>query len=274
MTLGFSLDTVDPPSYSTIFEGFNAHLWAPNSGRLLWMTQPAWPSNYWQILSSDYDTQASYYGVMKAAEPVHVQLNLPGFDIAVINNTQKPLSGLRLRVRVLSTHNDTLVDREETVTAPAAGLTPVTDPALDIAKQVASGLVFVKLELRNTAGVLLSDNFYWEGKDPASYKVLNDIGAVALQGKATLQQDPSGEHTVHLVLHNTGATIALETKLTLQNATDGTRILPAYYTDNYISLLPDESRDIEITYPAEVAGEVQVALRGWNLTPAIIAIAR
>ncbi len=30
--------------YRAIFEGFNAHLWAPNSGRLLWMTQPAWPS--------------------------------------------------------------------------------------------------------------------------------------------------------------------------------------------------------------------------------------
>jgi hypothetical protein len=59
-----------------IFEGFNAHLWAPNSGRMLWMTQPAWPSTSWQILSSDYDTQASFYGVKKACEPVHVQLDL------------------------------------------------------------------------------------------------------------------------------------------------------------------------------------------------------
>ncbi len=54
--------------HRAIFEGFNAHLWAPNSGRLLWMTQPAWPSTMWQIFSSDYDTQASYYGVKKAAE--------------------------------------------------------------------------------------------------------------------------------------------------------------------------------------------------------------
>jgi hypothetical protein len=49
--------TNDPPFYGpynavfldhrAIFEGMNAHLWAPNSGRLLWMTQPAWPSNTW-----------------------------------------------------------------------------------------------------------------------------------------------------------------------------------------------------------------------------------
>jgi len=27
--------------HRAIFEGMNANLWAPNSGRLLWMTQPA-----------------------------------------------------------------------------------------------------------------------------------------------------------------------------------------------------------------------------------------
>ena len=63
--------------HRAIFEGFNAHLWNPNSGRMLWMTQPAWPSTMWQILSSDYDTQASFYGVKKGSEPIHVQLNLP-----------------------------------------------------------------------------------------------------------------------------------------------------------------------------------------------------
>jgi hypothetical protein len=48
--------------YRAVFEGFQARMWTQNSGRLLWMTNPAWPSNHWQIYSSDYDTQASYYG--------------------------------------------------------------------------------------------------------------------------------------------------------------------------------------------------------------------
>src|ERR1035441_7877253 len=47
-----------------------------NSGRMLWMTQPAWPSNTWQILNADYDTQSSFYAVKKACEPLHVQLDL------------------------------------------------------------------------------------------------------------------------------------------------------------------------------------------------------
>jgi len=62
-------------SYRAIFEGFQAHLWTRNSGRLLWMTHPSWPSNTWQIYSSDYDTGAaitrskSMRAGARAAEP-------------------------------------------------------------------------------------------------------------------------------------------------------------------------------------------------------------
>ena len=36
-----------------VFEEFQARSWTQNSGRLLWMTHPAWPSNHWEIYSSD-----------------------------------------------------------------------------------------------------------------------------------------------------------------------------------------------------------------------------
>ncbi|HEX8894822.1 MAG TPA: glycoside hydrolase family 2 TIM barrel-domain containing protein, partial [Terriglobales bacterium] len=82
--------------HRAIFEGMNAHLWAPNSGRMLWMTQPAWPSTMWQILSSDYDTQASFYGVKKACEPVHVQLDLSDYSVAVVNTTMMEQPGVTI----------------------------------------------------------------------------------------------------------------------------------------------------------------------------------
>ena len=46
------------------------------AGRMIWMTQPAWPSMEWNFLSSDYDTQSSFYGTRRHAKPVHAQLNL------------------------------------------------------------------------------------------------------------------------------------------------------------------------------------------------------
>jgi len=59
----------------------------------------------------------------------------------------------------------------------------------------------------------------------------------------------------------------------LLNAADGSRILPAYFSDNYVSLLPGETREIEIEFPLAAAhGSAQLAIRGWNLSPQIVSV--
>ncbi len=47
----------------------------------------------------------------------------------------------------------------------------------------------------------------------------------------------------------------------------GERVLPVYYDDNYVALLPGESRRIEVQCPAGPAPCAKVALRGWNAEP-------
>ena len=71
---------------------------------------------------------------------------------------------------------------------------------------------------------------------------------------------------VTVTLTNTGSAPALNGKLTLVDA-KGARILPAYYADNYVSLLPGETRAVTIRYPGQATG-AKVELRGWNITPA------
>jgi hypothetical protein len=88
-------------THRAIFEGMNQELWTKSSGRLLWMTQPAWPSTMWQILSHDYDTHASYYGTQKGSEIVHVQMSLADHRLALVNNGLTPIVGASLRARVL-----------------------------------------------------------------------------------------------------------------------------------------------------------------------------
>jgi hypothetical protein len=72
-----------------------------------------------------------------------------------------------------------------------------------------------------------------------------------------------------VTLSNPSATAVLENKLTLLD-NKGNRILPAYYSDNYISLVPGESRTITIDYQA--SGPVQLALRGWNVMEKTVAV--
>ncbi|MGB6545692.1 MAG: glycoside hydrolase family 2 TIM barrel-domain containing protein, partial [Candidatus Acidiferrales bacterium] len=256
--------------HRAIFEGMNAHLWAPNSGRLLWMTQPAWPSTMWQILSSDYDTQASYYGVKKACEPVHVQLDLSNYEVDLVNTTTTALAGLSVSANVTSLDNKVLLHHEEHADAGADSVTH--DFKLNVAPLLANGVVLIKLELRNATGQMISENLYWLGAESSSYRQLNRLPAAALGVSATSASSGDATH-IRIQLRNIGATAALANKLTILNAADGSRILPAYFSDNYVSLLPGEARDIEVEFPRAAAhGPAELAIRGWNLAPHTISV--
>lgn len=258
-------------SYRAIFEGMNAGLWTTNSGRMLWMTQPAWPSSAWQIFSSDYDTHGAFYGTKKASEPVHVQMNLPDHKVMLINNGQAPLPGVTIHARVEALDGRTLADKS--VKADVGAGSTADAFTLDLDPLMANGAVLVRLEASNAEGQRLSDNFYWQAHDDTALKALDTLPPVALQAKASSKLS-GGDRIVQVTLTNNAATAAIETKLGLFDAT-GEQVLPAYFSDNYISLLPGETRTVNIHAPAASAGDAPVVqLRGWNITPATVPIAR
>ena len=260
---------LDYVSHRAIFEGMNAHLWAPNSGRMLWMTQPAWPSNVWQILNSDYDTQASFYAVKKACEPLHVQLDLSNYNVDVVNTTRDSLTALSVSATVYGLDNKLLLQKNQVVSAAADSTT--NDFTLELAPLLGNGVVIVKLQMTDGSGRVLSDNLYWIGGNSRSYRTLTRLPEAKISATATSSHS-SDRHTVNVQLKNSGGTVALMNKLTLVNPATGERILPAYYSDNYVSLLPGETREITIEYPLSAAPDAAVTLRGWNLASSTISL--
>lgn len=250
--------------HRAIFEGMNQHLWAPNSGRMLWMTQPAWPSNVWQILGHDYDTQASYYGVKKACEPLHVQLDLSNYDVAVVNTTTEPHSDLSVSAKVYSLENKLLLQHEEKKDSAADAT--VQAFKLDLAPLFSNGVVLVKLELHDSGGRLLSDNLYWLAANSAEYRQLDELPAATL----SISQ---GSSLNAIRIENTSNVPALEIKLTLLDPSTGLRVLPVYYSDNYISLLPGETKEITVDASSYSGrGSPNLSIRGWNVTPSVRAV--
>jgi len=224
----------------------------------------------WQILSSDYDTQASYYAVKKASEPIHIQLDPSNNQVAIVNNTTSALRALTAAANVFSLDNRLLLHTEEKHDATPNATTNAF--RLDLVQPLAAGVILIKLELHSADNHLLSDNLYWLAADSPSYRALNRLTPVSLITTATSTHDHNFTH-VRVQLKNSATVPALAAKLTLLNKSDNSRILPAYFSDNYISLLPGESREIEIEYPTAAAAEnatPQIALRGWNVTPQTI----
>jgi PAS domain-containing protein len=257
-------------SYRAIFEGMNAGLWTRNSGRMLWMTQPAWPSSAWQIFSSDYDTHGAFYGTKKAAEPVHVQMNLPDGAVILVNNRPSPLTGITVRARVVALDGRELAHREARLEAGAGRVTPAF--ALDLAPLTTNGPVLVRLEAVDAAGTRLSDNFYWRAREDSALRALSALPPATLAATAR-RRDADGEGRVEVALSNPSATAAIQAKLTLFDAA-GKQVLPATFTDNYVSLLPGEQRTVIIAASAGAMGTAPVVrLRGYNVAPASIPVA-
>jgi hypothetical protein len=257
---------LDYVGHRAIYEGMAAHLWQPSSGRMIWMTQPAWPSTMWNFLSWDYDTQSSFYGTMKALEPIHAQLNLADESVDLINlGKASPYS---VRVRVVNLKGETLNDHTWQVQAADNARTPVTK--LDLDALAAGHAVFVVFDVADTSGAPVSNNFYWWAAKPATLRELDALPQATVGASARLSAD-KGERKAIVTVSNSGAVPAVMVKLTLEDAATGRRILPAYYSDNYVSLLPGEQRAITVEFP-DGTGAPEFGLRGWNVGRLVISV--
>jgi hypothetical protein len=197
------------------------------------------------------------------------QLDPTTFHVQVANSLPATASGLVIRAKVYSLDNRVLEAHEEKKDAP----TGVIDAfALKLGEKLKSDVAFVKLELRDSSEELISDNFYWVGADTAAYRKLNRLPVVQLGITASAIRK-TGVTTVHVRLENKGNSAAIETKLTLWEADGRTRILPAYYGDNYISLLPGEIREVDVETPSSAAKTgLALGVRGWNVSESLLQV--
>lgn len=250
---------IDYAAHRAIFEGFAAHLWQPNSGRLLWMTQPAWPSLEWNILGSDYDTQSSFYGVQKACEPVHAQLDLSDGTVDLINLGET--ANYSVRIKVVRLNGAVINDETRSITAAEDNRTHVS--AVPLAQLAGGHTILIQLQAQDSAGKVVSNNLYWWAEKDESLREMNVLPPVGVAATAKVSNDGI-EQLLTVKLANTSSLPALMVKLTLKDARTGERILPAYYSDNYLSLLPGEQRTITTRFRANGATP-SLELRGWNL---------
>jgi hypothetical protein len=253
--------------YRAMYEGRNAKLFAPATAIITWMSHPAQPSFVWQLYHYDLEPNASLYGVKAAGETVHVQWNETTDQVQVINNLPTALQDARLKVTVYALDGKVLNSEQRVVNAEASKATDV------LLVKPGEALQFVRLELTDAAGKPLSRNFYWRGAagTPDNLTSLNSLSQVTLKATA-VRRDALGKTTISVTLSNPTEHVALMTHVQLHhraaNATgEGDRVLPAFASENYLSLAPGETRELSIVADTKLlqGGEAVVAVDGWNV---------
>ena len=197
------------------------------------MSSPAQPSFVWQLYSHDLEPNSALYGARKACEPVHVQLNQNDWHVMVINNTPQALNGVKVTTAVYKLDGSRQYQHTATITAdPSAA----TDAGAVAFPDNLSAVHFVKLEFRDAQDHLLSENFYWRvlPDDEDNFTALNKLPAVALDIEAK-RHDAGGQCRLDVRVKNPTHNVALMAHWQLRRQQSGKRVLPVFYSDNYLS---------------------------------------
>lgn len=66
------------------------------------------------------------------------------------------------------------------------------------------------------------------------------------------------------ITNSKGNTLAFFNRIALVDSKTGERILPAFYSDNYISVAPGYSKTITVEYTSQDGVSPKVEVLGWN----------
>jgi hypothetical protein len=254
-------------AFRAMYEGRNARLFAPDTGILTWMSHPAQPSFVWQLYHYDFEPNSSLFAVKSASELVHIQMNETNGALQVIDNLPQPIAGDTAHVTVYTIYGGgrPALEKDIPVSGPAdtaIDLGPVPLPAN------LSPLYIVKLDLHDAQGQTISRNLYWKPNPSQGDDLtpLDLLPTIKLDGTIT-RHDANGRLGLEVTLKNPGRVIALMAHLQLRRKSTGDRVLPVFYSDNYVWLAPGETRTITIDAAlADLKGDTPlVVLDGWNV---------
>ena len=233
-------------------------------GLLLWMSHPAWPSMAFCTYDWFLDGTAAYYACRKACEPLHIQWNPASERVEVVNYSAGEQTELRAVATlytmdgVQAASRDTTLSMQEDTTADLFGL-DFSLAGLRPDSQAGNPVCFLRLQLF-AGDALISHNDYVIPKEEDNLQQLNSLPNAHLKLSSRRARDGA---PAAIVVKNTSNSPALMLHFVARRG-DGTRILPSFWSDNYVHLMPGEERILTFETPEETS-HVMVEVRGFNI---------
>jgi exo-1,4-beta-D-glucosaminidase len=263
-----------------MFEAYRRNAYA-STGIIQWMFNNAWPSVYWHLFDWYLRPAGGYFGAKKANEPLHVMYSYDDGSVAIVNALRHPVSRVHLRARVFNLDMTEKFARDTVLDAPAdSSLRALTIPGI----AGLSSTYFVDLRLSSGADSSISTNFYWLSTHPdvlapdstvsfamatrqlADFTALRTLPSARVRAAATFAATgTSGEARVTLT--NTSKALAFFIRLQVTAGAEGEEVLPVEWSDNYVTLLPGETRRLTAHYQLrDLHGRAPaLAVSGWNV---------
>ncbi len=272
-----------------MFEAYGRNKYE-STGVIQWMLNNAWPSIIWNLYDYYLVPSGAYFGSKKACEPLHVQYSYDDNSVAVVNGHNRAFSAMRVQATIYDINAAQKSRQQATVDIPADGSMRALQlhPVDGIAPTY-----FLKLELRDASGKLVNDNFYWLSTKPdvldwrkkfeevytpesayADLSGLNSLPPVKLAIRSSITHEGK-EEVVHAFVENPSSSLAFMVHVRVAKAKDDDDVVPIFWDDNYVSLLPGENRELTARFEAANAGDGELVLTidGWNVVASNLPLA-
>ncbi|HUX58371.1 MAG TPA: hypothetical protein VMV77_15475 [Bacteroidales bacterium] len=249
-----------------MFEAFAGNKYR-SSGIIYWMYNSAWPKMYWQLYDYFFMPNGAFYGAKTACEPLHIQYCYDDNSIKIVNSFYKEFTGLKASVKIFdfnmkqvwSVLADAFVGPDE-----SSKIVTLKIPD-DISK-----VYFLKLELMGDSGKQVSSNFYWlssNGDEKADFTDLDKLPKVDVNVTVSSIQSDGNKYKLEVILENPGAGLAFAVNPKILKMTSKDPVLPVFWEDNYISLLPGEKRTLQVEFDMKNLDGDKPLLKvdGWNI---------
>ena len=284
-----------------------------STGVIQWMLDNAWPSLIWHLYDYYLVPAGGYYGTKKANEPVHVLYSYNDGTVAVVSENGKSTTYADVAAKLynLDATEKWSYSAKIHVTPDAAAVAfkvlPPADTTTtyflkltasdDSGRQLSENFYWLSTKPDELAWEKTHDTVNTPQSAYADMTALQSLATVALRVQTrpaaspcatpivvrpaaapTIQPVTSAECSggwmyQQLTVSNPTKTLAFMVHLRLVKS-DGADVVPAFFDDNFVSLLPGESRIIPVRYRASDLGKAPAhfEVSGWNVQSENVAL--
>ncbi len=249
--------------YRALIEGFTSHMWEWYTGVIIWKTQNPWTALRGQMYDYYLDQNGGLFGLHRAGEPIHIFYDPVAEQVLIANHTFEVLRDIMIEVTAYDIKGTKTLLYQELVS-----INPTTVRRFGTLDRQLKPLkseegMFLNMRLIDQGQQVLSKNLYWLPDDQGKFSGLQKMKKVEILATSRL----TDEGTVELVLQNpsTDNPISFFNRISIIDRNTKKRVLPVFYSDNYVSLLPGETQTIRIegavlSNPDGLSAKIE----GWN----------